>query len=175
MNQRTEKEIVEAAQRGDTESLGLLYERYFKAMAWLAYSVVLDRDLAQDIAQDTFAQVCRKLGKLRRPERFAGWLARICRNLAVDALRQNRANIVSLDESNEPAPPGHEDNGQAVHEAIGRLPQMYREIVILFYFHNMSYEDIQGVLGISLHTVKGRLCRARKQIGRILKDNGFDD
>ena len=43
MNQRTEKEIVEAAQQGDTESLGVLYERYFQAMAWLAYSVVLDR------------------------------------------------------------------------------------------------------------------------------------
>jgi len=146
--------MVEAAQAGDVESLGRLYDRYYPTMGWLAYSVVLDQEQASDIAQETFAVACRQLVHLKKPERFSGWLATICRNLAIDTLRRRKGNGVSLDDIDEPVAPTPRDEDETVRQAIARLPEMDREIVVLRFFDEMSYEELQGVLGISVHAVK---------------------
>ena len=168
-----ENRIVLAARNGDVESLGILYQRYYASMVWLAYSVLLDREQAEDIAQETFTVVCRKLIHLKKPERFAGWLTTICRHLALDALRRAKKQVVRLDKSAACAPQTKHDDHQALHQAIGALPQMYREIVILHYFSHMSYQQLGLALDISTDKVKGRLCRARKKISTYLKNNGF--
>lgn len=176
LTQETDMELVKAARAGDVESLGRLYERHFQSMAWVAYAVLFDREQAQDVAQETFAVACRKLIDLERPERFAPWLTRICRNLAIDALRRRRGEDLSLDDIDEPAQPVAADAGEPLRQAVGRLPQMYREIVVLRYFDEMSYEELRRVLGISLHAVKGRLFRAkqrlREQLNGSLEDRG---
>ena len=73
----TESGIVEAARNGDIDSFGRLYERYYAAMVWLAYSILAERDLAEDAVQETFALACHELVRLRRPEKFASWQAAI--------------------------------------------------------------------------------------------------
>jgi RNA polymerase sigma-70 factor (ECF subfamily) len=170
----TQNQIVLAARNGDVESLGILYQRYYSAMVWLAYSVLLDREQAEDIAQETFTVVCSKLIHLKKPERFAGWLATICRHLAMDALRRTKKRTVALDETAVCASQTKHDDHQALHQAISTLPQMHREIVLLHYFNHMSYQQLGLALGISIHAVKGRLCRARKKISAYLKNNGFE-
>ncbi len=74
---RTESKIVEAACNGDIDSFGRLYERYYAAMVWVAYSILAEQDLAEDAAQEAFTLACHELGRLKRPEKFAGWLAAI--------------------------------------------------------------------------------------------------
>ena len=174
MNDQTDTELVEAARAGDVESLGRLYDRYYQSMAWVAYSVLFDRDQAQDIAQETFAVACRKLVHLKRPERFAGWLATICRNLAIDTLRRRKGNGVPLEEIEEPVAPDRPDEGESVsvRQAIAGLPEMDREIVVLRYFDEMSYEQLQQSLGISIHAVKGRLFRAKQRLRAHMNNNG---
>jgi len=164
--------MVEAARAGDVQSLGRLYERYYQSMAWVAYSVLLDREQAHDIAQETFAVVCRKLVHLKKPERFSGWLATICRNLAIDSLRRRKGNGVSLEAIDEPVAPDRPDEGESVRRAITRLPEMDREIVVLRYFDEMSSEQLQQSLGISIHAVKGRLFRAKQRLREHMSNNG---
>jgi len=171
----TQNQIVLAARNGDVESLGILYQHYYSAMVWLAYSVLLDREQAEDIAQETFTVVCSKLIHLKKPDRFAGWLATICRHLAVDALRRTPSRtVVRAARSTVCEPHTRHDNNQALHLAISALPQMYREIVLLHYFDHMSYQELGLALDISIHAVKGRLCRARKKISTYLRNNGFE-
>ena len=170
----TQNQIVLAARNGDVESLGILYQRYYSAMVWLAYSVLLDRAQAEDIAQETFTVMCSKLIHLKKPERFASWLATICRHLAVDALRRIPSKTVAHAASTVCGPQTKHDDNQALHQAISTLPQIYREIVMLHYFNHMSYQQLAPALGISIHAVKGRLCRARKKISTYLRNNGFD-
>jgi len=172
LNNQTDTELVEAARSGDVESLGRLYNRYYQSMAWVAYSVLFDRDQAQDIAQETFAVACRKLVHLKKPERFSGWLATICRNLAIDTLRRRKGNGVSLEEIDEPVAPDRGDEGESVRQAISRLPEMDREIVVLRYFDEMSYEQLRQSLGISIHAVKGRLFRAKQRLRTHMNNNG---
>jgi RNA polymerase sigma factor (sigma-70 family) len=62
---------------------------------------------------------------------------------------------------------------KAVKEAVDSLPALYREVVVLHYYSGMSYEEIESILGVSGHKVKGRLARARKQIQVHLEKEGF--
>lgn len=89
----SETKLVEAARNGHLESFGALYERYHSPMVALAYSMLADRDLAEDAAQEVFAVACRDIGSLKSKEKFAAWLAGICRNTARQMLRSKGREI----------------------------------------------------------------------------------
>jgi len=170
-----ERAIVEAACRGEVDALAGLYERYYAAMAWVAYSVLLDRGLAEDAAQQAFATAFTKLRSLRQPDRFGSWLAAICRNTAQDMARARRREAALQKQAAGEVRAAPESDGfdEAVKEAVDGLPVMYRETVVLHYYSGMSYQEIESVLGVSGDVVKGRLARARKQIQVHLEKEGF--
>ena len=176
LDTQTEQNLVEAARSGCVESLGRLYERYYTSMVWVAYAILLDRDLAEDTAQEAFARACARLADLRHTDRFGTWLGRICRNEAHQVLRGRRrqeAAKVPIEEEVSPTV-GSDGYDQAVKEAVDQLPLPYREVVVLHYYNDMGYEQMHQVLGISVDCVKGRLSRARKRIGTALRRRGFD-
>lgn len=172
-----EERVVEAARRGDVESLAILYRRHYATMVWLAYSILLNRDQAQDAAQQTFVRACENLADLKHADHFGPWLAAICRNEARQLIRA-RKQLVSRRTADDlcTAPPDHNDDNHAlVRAAIDHLEPMYREVVILHYYNDMDYRQIAATLGIAGHTVRGRLFRARRQIEKTLKRNGFPE
>jgi len=170
-------QIVNAARCGDAEAFGRLYESYYATMVWLAYAILLDRDLAEDAAQQAFVKACEKLGDLKNVNRFGAWLGRICRNEAYQLMRNRQRTQVSLTPQHEPVvaedPASASDNQHAVKAAVDRLPEMYREIVVLHYYQHLDYRQISQVLGIADPTVRGRLFRARRKIEKMLRKNGF--
>ncbi len=170
-----ERAAVEAACRGDMNALAGLYERYYAAMVWVAYSVLLDRGLAEDAAQQAFATAYHKIGGLRQPDRFGPWLAAICRNTAQDVARARRREAALQKRAANEAhlASGSDGFDEAVREAVDRLSAMYREVVVLHYYSGMNYQEIGSVIGVSSDRVKGRLARARKQIQVHLEKEGF--
>ncbi len=170
-----ERAIIEAACRGEVNALAGLYERYYATMVWVAYSVLLDRGLAEDTAQQAFATACRKIRNLRRPDRFGPWLTAICRHTAQDLARARRreAALQKRARSEVRAAPDSDGFDKAVKEAVDTLPALYREVVVLHYYRGLSYEEIESVLGVSGGKVKGRLARARKRIQVHLEEEGF--
>lgn len=159
------------------ESLAVLYRRYYATMVWLAYSILLNRDQAQDAAQQTFVKACEGLADLRRTDRFAPWLAAICRNEAHQIIRARR-QLVGRGIAGDlcTAQPDHgSENHALVRAAIDHLEPMYREVVMLHYFNGMDYRQIAATLGIAGHTVRGRLFRARRQIEKTLRKSGFPE
>jgi len=170
-----ERATVEAACRGEADALAGLYERYYATMVWIAYSVLLDRSLAEDAAQQAFATAYSKIRGLRRLDRFGPWLTTICRNTAQDMTRARRreAALQKRAVSEARMASGSDGFDNAVKEAVDSLPVMYREVVVLHYYSGMSYQEIESAVGISCDTVKGRLARARKQIQVHLEQEGF--
>ena len=171
MDNKIQKQLVEQACSGDVASFGRLYEHYYAAMVWLAYSIVLDYAGAEDIVQQSFAAACENLNSLRDKEKFASWLSGICRNIAFTNLSKSRRENVSIDDMVLVCK-GDGNDGEMqkiVQKSVFELPQKYREIVILHYYNDMSYEQIKSILGIPIHSVKGRLRRARKKIEHYLK------
>lgn len=171
MSTESEERLVEAAQKGHLQSFAILYERYYGAMVAVAYSVLADHGLAEDAAQETFAIACRDLPKLRRGDRFAAWLAGICRNVT----RQMQRLEKRAAETNEalPAEGRGDDYRDAVRQAVWKLRRTEREPIVLRYYDNMSYEQIGSVLGISPQAVHGRLVRAKRKIAKELRRDGL--
>ncbi len=174
MNLNSETTLVEAAQNGHLESFGALYERYHSSMVALAYSMLADRYLAEDAAQEVFAIACRDIGSLKSKERFAAWLAGICRNVSRQMLRANKGKPVALGDN--PAAQNRddmEDRREAIRRAVWSLRDPERELIVMRYFDGFSQEQISEVLDISSQAVNGRLVRAKRKIAKYLKRNGL--
>lgn len=165
-------ELVQAARAGDLDSFGKLCERYYAPLAAVAYGVLRDHQLAEDAAQEAFARALVNLRRLKEPGKFAPWLAQICRNVAVDLARARKPQVDVADLAQMQDRDTNEFASQIVREAIDRLPASMREIVILRYHNNCSYEQISAVLGLSKTAIDGRLTRAKRKLAKDLRRRG---
>jgi len=174
VNLNSETKSVQAAQNGHLESFGALYERYHSSMVALAYSMLADRDLAEDAAQEVFAVACRDIGSLKSKERFAAWLAGICRNVSRQMLKANKGKPVTLDDDfAAQRRDDTEDRREAIRRAVWSLREPERELIVMRYFDGFSQGQISEVLDISPQAVNGRLFRAKRKIAKYLKRNGL--
>jgi len=143
-------------------------------MVALAYSMLADRDLAEDAAQEVFAIACRDIGSLKSKERFAAWLAGICRNVSRQMLRANKGKPVAVGDN--PAAQKRddtEDRREVIRRAVWSLREADRELIVMRYFDGFSQGQISEVLDISPQAVNGRLVRAKRKIAKYLKRNGL--
>ena len=171
--ERTEAALVEAAQKGDLPSFGVLYERYYGSLVALAYSMLGDVQLSEDAAQEAFAIACRDLPKLRNTSKFGSWVVRICRNTAYQMLRVRRRTSDIQGVVATETEYGVTDRVEGVRRAVWNLRDAEREVLVLHYYDNMAYAKIASVLGISVAAVHGRLTRARWKVEDYLKRNGL--
>ena len=175
MIQKPDTELVEAAIDGDADGFTELCRRYYPAMVAIAHSVLGDRHLAEDAAQQAFAKAAVKLPQLKRRSQFADWLAAICRNAARDMARRTNG-LRTIDELSMVAAKSDEDNtAVAVRQALNRLSASAREVIFLRYYDGLSYEQMSAVLGISEQAINGRLRRAKKKMADYLRRNGFGE
>ena len=173
--QEPDTTLVEAAIDGDEESFTELCRRYYPAMVAIAHSMLDDRHLAEDAAQEAFAKAAVKLPQLRQRKKFAGWLAAICRNAARDMTRRTDELKLTEEFSIVAGQPEQDESAEAVHQAISRLSAPAKELVFLRYYDGLSYERISAVLGISQQAINGRLRRAKKKMAGYLRRQGFGE
>jgi RNA polymerase sigma-70 factor (ECF subfamily) len=171
----SQRMLVEAAQGGDIDSFGRLCTRYYAPLTAVAYNVLGDHQLAEDAAQEAFARGLVNLRKLKKPDKFAPWLAQICRNVAIDMARARARDVRAQDLSH-----GQDDRDDdpaipVVRRAIEDLAPALKEVVILRYYNSSSYEQISAVLGLSKMTINGRLTRAKRKLLRVLEQNGLSE
>jgi RNA polymerase sigma-70 factor, ECF subfamily len=171
-----ERELVEAAVGGDIESFGELCGEHYAAMVAVAYAVLSDHQLAEDTAQESFARALVNLRSLKNKNRFAPWLAAICRNVAKDMVTA-RARQISTEGLPQAAQTSNNDdeNSHAIRRAIEQLPAASRELIVLRYYDSLSYEQIGSVLGISPAAINGRIARAKRKMAKYLIKNGFPE
>jgi RNA polymerase sigma-70 factor, ECF subfamily len=167
-----DENLVQSAMAGDLDSFGKLAERYYPAMVGIAYAVCRDHDAAEDAAQEALARAMVSLPRLRRPDRFGPWLCRICRNVARDMLhgaahKPRQESTIAVD------PETHHQVSRAVNEALNRLSKASRELVVLKYYGNLSYEQMSQTLHLSKGAINGRLTRAKRKMACYLRRNGL--
>ena len=167
MIENSETNLVAAAVRGDAESFSRLCGQHYAALVAIAYSQLADRGLAEDAAQEALLIAYRDIARLKRADRFLPWLAAICRNTAADMARSRaRERQVQIENCGDvPATsPNERDVVAATRAIIFRLRPELRDIILLRYYNEMSYQQIGGLLGISEEAVNGKLRRARMMI-----------
>ena len=131
MQNNLERKLVDSAVGGDIESFGELCRQYYAAMAAIAYAVLGEHQLAEDAAQESFARALVNLRSLKNKDRFAPWLAGICRNVAKDMLAAKVRQIGSEDISQVGEVENHEENDYAIRRAIEQLPESAKNLVVL--------------------------------------------
>lgn len=167
--------LVEQAVGGDGDSFTELCRRYYGALVAIGHSILGDRHLAEDAAQQAFAKAAVNLPKLRKADQFGRWVAAICRNEARDLARAR--SVVRMD-GEMPAVEPESDRlavAEVVKKALGRLSSEAREVVFLRFYDGLSYDQISEVLGISEQAINGRLRRAKRKLAEYLRRDGFDE
>jgi RNA polymerase sigma-70 factor (ECF subfamily) len=154
--------LVSAAQRGDRDAFGALYERY----APMVHGVLVARvpyDGVDDLVQDVFLVALQRLSSLRNARAFGGWLVAIARNRAVDFHRNRPASVPPDDLA---APDGSSDRAEAlaVLAVIRTLPEAYRETLTLRLVEGMTGPEIAERTGLTAASVRVNLHRGMKKL-----------
>lgn len=170
-----DRQAVEACRSGDTQAFDRLVERYQRDVYRLCYRYVNNHFDASDMAQEVFLRAYKALGKFRGDSAFSTWLYRIAVNTCLNFRSARRLTSVELTESLTDGKRGaleqieRDEKAQRVREAIRHLPEKQRATLILRMYHDLSMEEIAGVMGSSVGTVKANLFHAlgklRKRLG----------
>jgi len=128
-----------------------------------------------DVAQEVWADVFKDLGSLAKPASFLPWLYRIAHNRAARLMRSARQPAASLDDVTEAMEADESldftaEDAQAVHDALARLTDVHREVLLLRFLEDMSYEDIALVLQCPVGTVRSRIHHAKAALRQILEN-----
>jgi RNA polymerase sigma-70 factor (ECF subfamily) len=173
LNVEVEKTVVASCKNGDKAAYAGLVEAYAGRVFAICFGMLGSRHDAEDVAQQALLKGLMKIQNLRESDRFGPWLARITRNLCVDAIRRRKHQSIlrPVVQSDEPA---DRDDHRRLEAALATLGSDYRVPLLLFYFDGRSAESIAETLGITPAAVQTRLSRARKQLRALLEAQGDD-
>jgi RNA polymerase sigma-70 factor (ECF subfamily) len=185
----TDHDLVAWALEGYEPSYGELVHRYERPVFSLIYRMVRDRELAEDLAQDTFVKVLNALDRYNPTYKFSSWIFKIANNATIDHLRRKELDTLSLDGAPEATTPdqieatalqlGSRDEsplevvearelGGQIEQAIAQLRPEYQSCIILRHVEGRPYEEIAEILDLPLGTVKTYIHRARNELKELL-------
>ncbi len=175
-----EAELIVRAQQGDKEAYIDLIRIHQQTVEKFAFQCgVHSNDLA-DVSQEVFVKLYRFLHQFKQ-DRFTTWLYKITLNATRDYYRKEQRELAKEDKLNAQRQTiflSAEDDvllfeeDKLLHNAIQALDEKYRYPIVLYYFHELKYEEIAEVLNISLSTVKVRLLRAKEKLKAALMQEG---
>lgn len=164
-------ELIGRIKSGDEQAKGALFERYWRSVYLYCVRLLVDRDAANDVAQNALLKGLDSLASLDRPEAFRSWLFRIARNEVFTLLRGKRRNGTEPLENYKDAlidrgTPFDEavksERTEIIRHALLQLKPEFREVIVLREYEQLSYLEIAAVTGSSESAVKSRLFHARK-------------
>ncbi len=166
-------DLIRRAGSGDRDAFGELYRRY----ARMVHGILLARvpvSEAEDMVQDVFLSAMKQLGLLRTPAAFRGWLASIARHRAIDYHRQARSRIGLSGDGNAAEPLcGAPPDAFLILDAIRRLPEAYRETLILRLVEGMTGPEIAERTGLTHQSVRVNLSRGMKMLRERLQQGAL--
>lgn len=183
--EQTDTELVNLAKSGDKAAFSLLVKRYQSMVKRIAIGMVVQEEIAQELAQEAILRAYLSLEQLRDPRRFKIWLYSIVLNLCRNYLRDRKTGVVSLDTIAEkqsaeticsintvPDPQQlaeEQELNELIFDAFNKLSPKNRIAAVQFYSEQLTMQEIASNLGISIVAVKGRLHKARTQLKAQLK------
>lgn len=182
MNSSAAEDLLARVRLGDDEAFRLIFERYARPVIGFIFLMVNCRDLAEELAQETFVRAYRAIDSLRDEARLSTWLFGIARNVAREGLRRRLRDVrrsVELDSPKAreardlaPAPDGRlldKELNDAIGRALSSLDEDKRLVFTLKVYQQRSYEEIAEITGFSAAKVRNDLHRARVEMRRRLK------
>jgi RNA polymerase sigma-70 factor (ECF subfamily) len=175
------RDLVIRVCQGDQEAFRLIFDRYSRPVIGFIYDMVSDRELAEELTQETFVRAFRAIHRMKPETKLSTWLFGIARNVARESLRaRTRANMqVALEHESvmdvsdqKPVPVDRllsKELNELIRRALEALDDDKRLVFTLKVFHQCSYEEIAEITGFSLAKLKTDLHRARAEMRRRIK------
>jgi RNA polymerase sigma-70 factor (ECF subfamily) len=181
----SDQQVVLIARGGREAAYRELIRRYERPVFALLFRMVRDRELAEDLSQETFVKALNAIDSYRPEFKFSSWIFKIANNAAIDHLRRRELDTLSLDGSPHAETPEAmqatalqigmrqespleaveaRELGSAIEAAIGRLRPEYRSCILLRHVEGRAYEEIAEILSLPLGTVKTYIHRARNEL-----------
>lgn len=189
MKKMTDEQLIALFAEGANEAFDELLNRYKEKLYTYIYMIVQNRELAEDLFQDTFTKVIvtLKTGRYNEKGRFLGFLFRVAHNLIIDVYRQEQnaqfiypaevGNDVFKDQ--ELYDPSHEDEItysqilQDVRRLIKFLPECQQEIILMRFYRGLSFKQIAELKNISINTALGRMRYAILNMRRMAEEHNI--
>jgi RNA polymerase sigma-70 factor (ECF subfamily) len=178
----SEAEAIERAKQGDAAAFEVLYNLHKRRVYSLCLRMTTNTAEAEDLTQEAFLQLFRKIGTFRGESAFSTWLHRMAVNVVLMQLRKKGLQVVPLDDENEGEEEtpkkdyGAQDNVLAgsldrlqLKNAIDRLPPGYRSIFVLHDMEGFEHNEIAEMVGCSIGNSKSQLHKARMKLRELLK------
>ena len=174
-------DLVTRVCQGDSEAFRLIFERYSRPVISFVYDMVDDRDLAEDLTQETFVRAYRNLRTMRTDTKLSSWLFGIAKNVARESLRARARNNNQVDlgdksvldiSDHQPVPVDQllsKELNELIRRSLNALDEDKRLVFVLKVFHQCSYEEIAGITGFSLGKLKTDLHRARAEMRQRIR------
>ena len=181
-----DEEIASLIQKGNTDIFEILIVRYTQKISRYISKFLSNREDVEDILQDIFIKCFVNINSFDIDQKFSPWIYRIAHNEAVNLLKKNSGKPFNFDIFGETFfihPKAKEDSESETEreilkghldEILNDLDQKYKEIIVLYFYEDMSYKDISDVLKIPISLVGVRIQRGKEQIKKILKEKGMD-
>lgn len=182
-----ERWLIEESQKGNVDAFEELIKEHKKSAYNIALRVLRNVEDAEDASQEALIKIFKNISNFNMESTFKVWMYRIVVNTCIDFKRKKNINALSIDEtidlgsgreiqreisdesSNPDALIDKNYNTQLVNDAINKLDDDFKTIIILRDIQGFSYDEISGILDCNLGTVKSRLSRARKSLKEILE------
>lgn len=188
-NLLTDEQLVAAYAKGENNAFDVLLSRHKTKLFNYILQIVRDRDLADDIFQETFVKaiVTIRQGRYKDFGKFSAWLSRIARNLAIDSFRAEKSEAeISADNTDFDIFNRRELSEDTIEDAmidlqiesdvralIDELPDSQKEVLTMRYYKDMSFKEIAEATGVSINTSLGRMRYAILNLRRMAKEKSL--
>lgn len=176
---------IQNAINGDEQAYQAILERYQRGIYNLIYQMVKNREETEDLVQETFIKAFRALESYNDQYAFTTWLYKIAYNNCIDSIRKRKLKTSPLDKPirtkegevqqqirDDSTSPEHHylytEKKKILDECTQKLPESYRDVIVLRHQEDRSYEEIAEIIDVPLGTVKARIFRAREMLKRCL-------
>src|SRR5580704_1426085 len=168
----TDADLITASRSGDRRAFGQIIRKYQAMVSGLIYAACGDLHRSEDVAQETFISAWKSLSGLRDASKLAGWLCQIARRRLADASRKAPNKEISFGQAfapgQEPVAPVNEaltaEESEVLWRTLARLPQPYRETLVLFYRQEQSTAQVAAAMDTTEASVRQRLTRGRQML-----------
>lgn len=186
VNQHPDALLVKNYIAGDEQSLAILIERHQSKIYGFIYSKIADRDITDDVFQDTFIKVIKTLksNSYNEEGKFLPWVMRIAHNLVVDHFRRNKKmpmqreteeySIFSYMSDNSMNVEGRMITDQVesdLQRLLEELPADQKEVLVMRMYQDMSFKEIADLTGVSINTALGRMRYALMNLRKVIEKN----
>ena len=181
-NDSNEAELIERAKQGDAQAFQALYDKHKRRVYSLCLRMTSNTAEAEDLTQEAFLQLYRKIATFRGESAFSTWLHRMAVNVVLMRLRKKNLPVVPLDDpleteeessKKEPGAPDQKLAGSVdrmqIQRAVDALPPGYRTIFVLHDVHGYEHNEIASLVGCSIGNSKSQLHKARMKLRDLLK------